>query len=222
MKVGFFGGSFDPPHCGHIALGRLAMERIGLDRVLIAPVGSQPLKREDSAPFPDRVAMVRLAIAKEPGMEVSLVDAPRSDGRPNYTVNTIKTLRSALNPKDTLYCLMGADSFLTIGKWHRSEVLLATCDFIVGSRPGFDLQKIAAALPERVSLVTEENSAPGYLVIGLRSESGRQSHLYLLPDLDEDISATEIRMELQAGVKAAIDPAVSDYIAKHGLYQDSK
>jgi nicotinate-nucleotide adenylyltransferase len=222
MKVGFFGGSFDPPHCGHIALARLAMERIGLDRVLIAPVGSQPLKREDSAPFTDRVEMVRLAIAKEPRMEVSLVDAPRSDGRPNYTVNTIKILRSALNPNDTLFCLMGADSFLTIGKWHRSEVLLATCDFIVGSRPGFDLQKIAAALPERVSLVTEASSAPGYLVIGLRSESGRQSHLYLLPDLDEDISATEIRMELQVGAKAAIDPAVSDYIAKHGLYQNSK
>src|SRR6201998_4734692 len=135
MKVGFFGGSFDPPHCGHIALARLAMERVGLDRVLIAPVGSQPLKREDSAPFTDRVAMVRLAIAKETRMEVSLVDAPRSDGRPNYTVNTIKTLRSALNPTDTLYCLMGADSFLTIGKWHRSEVLLATSDFIVVSRP---------------------------------------------------------------------------------------
>jgi nicotinate-nucleotide adenylyltransferase len=219
MKVGFFGGSFDPPHSGHVALARLAIARIGLDRVLIAPVGSQPLKREDSAPFADRVEMVRLAIAKEPRMELSLADAPRADGRPNYTADTIRSIRKSLKSEDVLYCLMGADSFLTIGKWHRSEELLAACDFIVGSRPGFDLRKIAAALPEKVSLAAEESSAPGYLVIGLRSAGGRQSRLYLLPDLDEDVSATEIRLELRAGARVAVDPAVSAYIARHGLYR---
>jgi len=219
MKVAFFGGSFDPPHCGHIALARLAIERLGLDRVLIAPVGAQPFKGDDAAPFPDRVAMVRLAIADEPGMEVSLADAPRPDGQPNYTVDTVKSLRRSLSPRDTLYCLMGADSFLTIGKWYRSEELLTACDFVVGSRPGFDLQKIAAALPEKVSLAAEENCAPGCLVIGLRGEDGRHSRLYLLTDLEEDISATEIRLELQAGADAAIEPAVAAYIQEHGLYR---
>ncbi|HEV2278858.1 MAG TPA: adenylyltransferase/cytidyltransferase family protein, partial [Acidobacteriaceae bacterium] len=81
MKIGFFGGSFDPPHRGHIALARLAIERLALDRVLLAPVGVQPLKRHrPQAGFDDRVAMTRLAIKGQPGLEVSLIDAPRTDG----------------------------------------------------------------------------------------------------------------------------------------------
>ena len=72
MKLALFGGSFDPPHRGHVALARLAMDRLRLDRVLIAPVGTQPLKHETAASFEDRVEMVRLAFADEPGMEVSL------------------------------------------------------------------------------------------------------------------------------------------------------
>jgi nicotinate-nucleotide adenylyltransferase len=221
MKVGFFGGSFDPPHRGHIALARLAIERLGLDQVLMAPVGTQPLKQEEAAssPYEDRVAMVRLAIAVEPRMEISLVDAPRADGRPNYTIDTVQNLRRALGPEDILYCLMGADSFLTIGRWHRSEDLLLSCDFVVGSRPGFDLQRIAAALPESVSLSAEENSPPGCLVIGLRGENGAHSRLYLLPDLAEDISATEIRSELRSRAQAEVDPAVAAYIEERGLYR---
>ncbi|MBB6145656.1 nicotinate-nucleotide adenylyltransferase [Silvibacterium bohemicum] len=220
MKVGFFGGSFDPPHRGHIALARLAIEQLELDRVLIAPVGTQPLKRDQGAatPFDDRVAMVQLAIAGEPRMEVSLVDAPRKDGRPNYTIDTVNELRQTLSPDDTLYCLMGADSFLTIGKWDRAGELLLLCNFVVGSRPGFNLQKVAAALPESVSLAAETGSAPGRLVIGLRGQNGKESRLCLLPDLAEDISATEIRSELRMGRPTSIDPAVAAYIQRHGLY----
>ena len=221
MKVAFFGGSFDPPHSGHIALARLAVERLDLDRVLIAPVGTQPLKGDDAAPFADRVAMVRLAIANEPRMEVSLVDAPRSDGRPNYTIDAVNNLRRSLNPEDQLFCLMGADSFLTIGKWYRSEELLTACDFVVGSRPGFDLRKVAAALPDTLSLAAEDIAIPGCLVIGLRGSEGRHSRLYLLMDVAEDVSATEIRLELQAGADAAIAPAVSAYIEDHRLYRNA-
>jgi len=222
MKVGFFGGSFDPPHRGHIALARLAIERLGLDRVLVAPVGSQPLKRGEaaSAPFEDRVAMVRLAVRSEPRMEVSLVDAPRPDGRPNYTLDSLQNLRKELNPGDHLYCLMGADAFLTIGKWHRAGDLLLSCDFVVGSRPGFDLSKIAATLPETVSLAAEENSTPGCLAIGLRGQDGSSSRLFLLTDLEQDISATEIRQELRSSAAAALDPAVTAYIAERKLYRD--
>jgi nicotinate-nucleotide adenylyltransferase len=226
MRVGFFGGSFDPPHRGHIALARLAQERLGLDRLLFAPVGAQPLKHEGrpSTPFEDRVAMVRLAIADEPGMEVSLADAPRADGRPNYTIDTIRLVRDSLKAGDSLFCLMGADSFLTIGKWHQSEDLLLGCDFVVASRPGFDLQKIAAALPGSISLAAEHSDLPGCLVIGLRDgrrgAAGEHSRLYLLPDLAEDISATEIRSELRARTHAEIPAPVADYIAAHRLYRE--
>jgi nicotinate-nucleotide adenylyltransferase len=234
MKVGFFGGSFDPPHRGHIALAKLAIERLGLDRVLIAPVGSQPLKRGQAtpSPFEDRVAMLRLALAHQPQMEVSLIDAPRPDGRPNYTIDALRRLLTELRPDDQLYCIMGADSFLTIGKWHRSRELLLLCNFVVASRPGFDLQKIAAALPESISLATGDDGSPGSLVIGLRGGE-RQSRLYLLTDLEQDVSATGIRQDLRAGPYAssdpdaasdpdrAIDPAVASYIAEHRLYRHS-
>src|SRR5271170_29244 len=121
MKVALFGGSFDPPHRGHAALARLAKDRLHLDRVLIAPVGTQPLKHEaTAASFEDRVEMARLAFAGDPGMEVSLIDAARADGRPNYTIDTLAELKRDLGAEDELFCLMGADSFLTIGKWYRA------------------------------------------------------------------------------------------------------
>src|SRR6185437_12483792 len=76
-RVAFFGGSFDPPHLGHLAVARAARDALRLDAVLFAPVGSQPLKPQGStAGFDDRLAMTRLAVAGERGFNVSLVDAP--------------------------------------------------------------------------------------------------------------------------------------------------
>jgi nicotinate-nucleotide adenylyltransferase len=117
---------------------------------------------------------------------------------------------------------MGADSFLTIGKWYRAAELLMTCDFIVGSRPGFDLGCLVAGLPESVSVATEEADLRGCLVLGLRGKGGGDSRLYLLPDLAEDVSATEVRTALSQGTiidaPRVLDPAVAKYIRKHRLY----
>jgi nicotinate-nucleotide adenylyltransferase len=229
MRVGLFGGSFDPPHHGHVALARLAMDRLRLDRILIAPVGTQPLKRDSpSSGFEDRVAMTRLAFDGEPGMEVSLADAPRADGRPNYTVDTVVALQRECKPGDRIFCLMGADSFLTIGKWYRGVELLLSCDFIVGARPGFDLGRLAAALPASISLASEEDGPSGCLTLGLRGADGESSRLYVLPDLAEDISATEIRAALgtvadtEKNSRNVLAPAVAKYIQTHGLYLNLK
>ena len=216
MKIGFFGGSFDPPHRGHIALARLAIDRLGLDRVLLAPVGVQPLKRRrPQAGFDDRVAMTRLAIDGQPGLELSLVDAPHPDNRPNYTLDTIRALRASLEGENRIYFLMGADSFLTIGQWHRAADLLFTCDMVVAARPGFDLNRLAVALPEGISA---ERTGPDELT--LRNDAGRTSHLCLLPDLAERASATEIRDSLERGESpdGMLDPRVEAYIRDHGLY----
>ncbi len=78
-RVAFFGGSFDPPHLGHVAVARAARDALRLDAVLFAPVGVQPLKPQGAtAGFDDRLEMTRLAVAGEPGFEVSLIDAPRA------------------------------------------------------------------------------------------------------------------------------------------------
>lgn len=220
MRVGLFGGSFDPPHYGHVALARLARERLELDRILVAPVASQPLKPE-LAPtnFADRVAMARLAFANEPGLEISLVDAPRPDGRSNYTLDTVRELRRSLGPQDALFCIMGADSFLTLGKWYRSAELVMACDFIVGARPGFDLSHAEGALPESVEAMQLPTPLPHTQLLEL-SREGHHSRLYLLMDLAEDVSASQIRSALRGKSESGrvLDPAVEQYIRAHRLY----
>jgi nicotinate-nucleotide adenylyltransferase len=225
MRIGFFGGSFDPPHRGHIALARLAMESVGLERVLFAPVGVQPLKRDrPQASFADRVEMTELAIAGEPGLELSLIDAPREDGRPNYTIDTVRGLKKTLAGGDEIFCLMGADSFLSIGKWYRAADLLVACDFVVAARPGFDLGKIAAALPASISVASCDAKSGDGLVLCLRGAGSGESKLYLLPDLEEPASASGIRESLKRGAEPRweLDPAVAAYIREHGLYRDRR
>jgi nicotinate-nucleotide adenylyltransferase len=225
VRLALFGGSFDPPHRGHVALARLAKDRLQLDRVLVAPVGAQPLKQEDTAvSFEERMEMVRLSFAGEPSMEISRIDEARADGRPNYTIDTVLALKRTLRVEDALFCLMGADSFLTIGKWYRAPELLVACDFIVGARPHFDLGRLAGALPESISVASEDADLPGCLMLGLRGKNGGRSRLYLLPDLAEDVSATEVRAALSRSAGAdgitrrVLNPAVEGYIQRHKLY----
>jgi len=221
MRIAFFGGTFDPPHCGHIAIARAAIRRLALDQVLVAPVGTQPLKGDSAhSSFEDRLAMVKLAVAEEPGLMASDVDAPLPNGQPNYTFDTLQRLRGQLQPTDMLFCLLGADSFLTLKSWHRCAELLVFCDFIVAGRPGFALKEINSALPEGVDNIGECQEA-GYTRFTLSGPSGQSSELFLLPDLDQDISATEIRAALAEGStpQTVLPSAVADYIRVHGLYR---
>jgi nicotinate-nucleotide adenylyltransferase len=221
MRIAFFGGTFDPPHCGHIAIARAAIRRLALDQVLVAPVGTQPLKGGSAhSSFEDRLAMVKLAVAEEPGLMASSVDAPLPNGQPNYTFDTLQRLRGQLQPADMLFCLLGADSFLTLKAWHRCAELLVFCDFIVAGRPGFSLQEVNSALPKGVDNVGECRDA-GCTRFTLSGPSGQSSELFLLPDLDQDISATEIRAALAEGStpQTVLPSSVADYIRVHGLYR---
>jgi nicotinate-nucleotide adenylyltransferase len=221
MRIAFFGGTFDPPHCGHIAIACAAITRLALDQVLVAPVGTQPLKGDSAhSSFEDRLAMVRLAVAAETGLTASNIDAPLPDGQPNYTVDTLQRLRSQLQPTDVLFCLLGADSFLTVRRWHQCAELLLFCDFIVAGRPGFSLEQINAALPKGV-VNTGEHRQAAFTRYTLSGPAGQSSGLFLLPDLDQDISATEIRGALAEGAEqqTVLAPAVAEYIRSHGLYR---
>jgi nicotinate-nucleotide adenylyltransferase len=221
MRIAFFGGTFDPPHCGHIAIARAAIRRLALDQVLVAPVGTQPFKAGSAhSSFEDRLAMVRLAVTGEPGLVASSIDAPLANGQLNYTFDTLHRLRSQLQSADTLFCLLGADSFLTVRSWHRCAELLVFCNFIVAGRPGFSLKEVHAALPEGVEN-TGERRETGYTRLTLSGPSGRSSELFLLPDLDKDISATEIRADLAEGStpQTVLPSTVAEYIRSHGLYR---
>jgi nicotinate-nucleotide adenylyltransferase len=221
-RIAFFGGSFDPPHLGHLAVARAARDAFHLDAVLFAPVGSQPLKPEgSSASFAERVAMTRLAIIGEPGFAVSLVDAPKSSGAgdalPNYTIDTLDTLHAEFKSDCILYCLMGADSFFGLRQWHCAAEIPYAAALIVASRPGQVLAGLQAALPEGLTLEAAPtrdrnesrpsesgpiDSGPSHSGIevhafNLINPAGQRAPFYLLPGLDVEISGTEIRAQMR-------------------------
>ncbi|KAA6463427.1 nicotinate (nicotinamide) nucleotide adenylyltransferase [Acidobacteria bacterium AB60] len=229
-RVAFFGGSFDPPHLGHLAIARAARAALCLDTVLFAPVGAQPLKPLGStAPFADRAEMTRLAIAGEPGFELSLLDAPTPEGRPNYTLDTLSRLRSQLGPHAALFCLMGADSFLSLRQWRGAAEIPFAATLIVASRPGQPLDDLAQRLGHGFSLeptglppacLPSDMAVRSYT---LRDPAGRTAPFHLLPDLDVEISASAIRAQAHAAASdhdpPLVPPAVSAYIRAHRLYQ---
>jgi len=230
-RVAFFGGSFDPPHLGHLAVARAARAALSLDTVLLAPVGAQPLKPLGAtASFETRLAMTRLAIAAEPGFAVSLADAPKASGEPNYTLETLLALRAGLPPESTLFCLMGADSFMALRHWRRSAQIPFAAPLIVASRPGQPLDDLRAALP--VGLTMEAAPSPNACAGGvemrrweLLNSAGERTPFYLLPGLNVDVSASEIRRQVRAALgspaaeHALLPLAVAEYIRIHGLYR---
>jgi nicotinate-nucleotide adenylyltransferase len=199
MRVALFGGSFDPPHHGHIAIATAAADVFDLDSVLFAPVGHQPLKPEAvPAPFADRLAMVELACRADSRFVVSDIDAPRSNGTPNYTVDTLAKLHEAI-PEERFFNLVGADSFFDLPRWHEPERLLELAEWIVVSRPGYPLADLSQ--------------------LGLTPY--QRGRVHLLQTVHEDVAATNLRERLEAGDPCAdvLSPAVSAYIQAHHLYR---
>jgi nicotinate-nucleotide adenylyltransferase len=229
-RVAFFGGSFDPPHRGHLTVARAAQTALGLDDVLFAPVGAQPLKLQGAtASFRDRLAMTRLAIADEPGFEISLADAPTEAGEPNFTLETLERLHADLGSDCTLFFLIGADSFFGLRQWHRAAEIPFAAPLIVASRPGQHLESIAAALPQGLTIEAAagtDTSRNGVEIRDflLRNTTGASAKLYLLPGLDIRISASEIREQLRetgqtANIRDLLPDAVAEYVLSHGLYR---
>jgi nicotinate-nucleotide adenylyltransferase len=215
MRVGLFGGSFDPPHVGHLAVARAAKEAAGLDRVLFAPVGLQPLKPEGAhASFADRVAMTKLAIRNDAGFEVSLLDAPRADGKPNYTVDLLERLRGEFGEGAELFLILGADSFGELKRWHRAVEIPMLAGLIVASRPWTDLREPGKMLPEGIRMEASKTEPNFYQ---LRNRVGEKGTLRVLPDVRYDVSATGVRNGMD---ELMMDGAVLAYVRAKGLYGD--
>ena len=198
-RFALFGGSFDPPHRGHLAIAGAAADAFGLRRVLFAPTARQPLKPGGAhASFADRLAMVALACRQDPRFVASPIDAPRPDHRPNYTVDTLTEL-GRQHPGVELYAIAGADSFLDLPRWHEASRLFALAEWIVVSRPGFDLGRLDD--------------------LGLTA--GQRARVHVLPGVADPASATDLRERLAAGLDAAdlLLPEVADYIREHQLYR---
>lgn len=203
MRLGFFGGSFDPPHRGHLAIAQAALDAFALDRVLLAPTGRQPLKPVGSAAsFADRLAMAAILCADTPKLEPSALDTPRSDGALNYTIDTLNQLRAELSSEDSLFVLVGADAFLDLPRWRDPKGLLDAAEWIVVSRPGVGSVDLDAILGS------------------LDASPAQVERVHLLNGVDDPASATDIRALLRAGddCSSLLTPGVLEYIREHHLY----
>jgi nicotinate-nucleotide adenylyltransferase len=238
MNIGLFGGSFDPIHRGHLALAQTAASRYSLRQVLFVPANVPPHKQKQPlTAFIHRYAMVALGTRDERGFVPSLLEAAagttaelRSAGRTNasvptqdganYSIDTVRRLKQALKKSDRLFFLIGIDAFRDVAKWREARALLAECDFVVASRPGYSLRDVAEALPEdlrppaAVTRPFHKQPAKGDLVLpGVT--------LHLLEGVNQSVSATAIRAAAAQGKPLGrwLVPPVADYVRKHGLYR---
>jgi nicotinate-nucleotide adenylyltransferase len=223
MNIGFFGGTFDPIHNGHLALARAAQERFELGRTYFVPASVPPHKQNAArASYFDRYAMVVLATMSEKTFVPSQLEAPGTNATegPNYSIDTLRRLKQKLKKADRLFFLIGIDAFKDVAKWHQADAVLGECPFIVASRPGYSLADVANALPAKLrpkASVTKpfaKLAATGDLVLpGVA--------IHLLDNVQQNISATVIR-EAVSGKRSLgrfVDPAVAEYIKKMELYK---
>ncbi|MCA1684557.1 MAG: nicotinate-nucleotide adenylyltransferase [Planctomycetia bacterium] len=146
MRLGLFGGTFDPIHLGHLVLAEQCREACGLDAVWFVVAGSPPHKPGERTAAGDRLEMVRIAVAGHPAFSVSEVETRRPG--PHYSVDTLAAVRRD-HPGDDLFFLIGADSLTDLPQWRQPEEIARLATVVVVNRPGIDLGATAGApLPD--------------------------------------------------------------------------
>lgn len=211
-RIGLFGGTFDPVHCGHLAIADQAAAALRLDRLLFIPAPDPPHKRQTAASYGQRVAMLERALADRSRFAVSLIEAELA--APSYTVDTLLELRRRMCGQ--FYFLIGADSLLDLHRWHRHEELLQLTKFVVISRPGLEM----AAVRQAIERLSGGGFAPDASQMRWQRADGAELVL-LINTLQEDVSSSMIRAQLrQGGQPEGLDRRVAEYIAREGLYHD--
>lgn len=216
MRVGLLGGTFDPPHIGHILAASDAYEALRLDRVLFVPAAQQPFKAHlpngpevvstARASAPDRLEMVRLAIAHDERFDVSAIEIER--GGLSYTVETLSELAER-SPEDTWFLLLGADVLAMFAKWRQPERILQLATLAVFTRPSDESGDARSAWSATCEqwMVTH-GRAPERSPVFLDSRR-------------VDVSSTEVRERVATGrsIHGFVPDAVEQYITARGLYR---
>ena len=216
VRIGAYGGTFDPIHYGHIEIARLAVRRFGLDELLLIPAYRPPHKRLDAITGAShRYEMANLAVASEPRITVSRLelDAPE---RP-YTVQTMARLRAEYGLHAKLFFVMGADSFQDIPKWREWERLIASVNLIVVTRPGHAVTADHLPAAARARVVNARDTKDGSRLI----REGDECFIYVVDEVYLDISSTGIRRRVRDGesLEGLTPPGVVAYIERHNLYR---
>lgn len=193
-KIGILGGTFDPPHIGHIALAEQTKKALKLAEMLIIPTYKPPLKKDEASPFGARFEMTKLAFADRDGFAVS--DIEKKLGGVSYTINTIRALKEIYPQKTEFYLIIGGDQLFSIEKWYRYEAILKECHVVAVTRGDIsytDMQEYANELG-RVKVLNTD-----------------------IPD----VSSHTVREKLAAGedVSGLVPAGVLEYIGSEGLYR---
>lgn len=219
-SLGILGGTFNPPHLGHLAVARHARQELGLERVLLVPAHTAPYKSSGSDaggsggvagsdPGPQhRLRMCQLAVAGDEGLAVSAVEVER--GGLSYTVDTLRSIHAS-HPSAQLTFIVGADTASTLGSWREPAQLLELAQLAVATRDGTARQRVLDALA-----AVESTSADGS--VDHSNTAGSVSFLEM-PAIE--VSSSQVRERVARGeaIDQLVGPAVADYIAAHQLYR---
>lgn len=213
MKIGLFGGTFDPIHWGHLRSAEEVSETYALDRVYFIPASIPPHKRgQTTTPARDRLHMVRLAVARNPRFSASTIEMSRLGV--SYSIDTIRQFAANKRKGDSLYFIIGLDAFREIGTWKDFADIFPLCHFIVTSRPGSKehdpLKGTGVAVKKHFCYDFHKKS--------YRHRSG--TRIFFIELTDIAISASEIRALVKRGksIRYLVPAAVEKYIKRRGLY----
>jgi nicotinate-nucleotide adenylyltransferase len=195
-RIGILGGTFNPPHLGHLALARSARDELQLDRVALIPTHSAPHKPDELDPGPEhRLAMCRLLVADEEATSACALEIER--GGVSYTVESLRALHAA-HPDAQLTFVVGADVAGTIGSWRDPCAVLQLARLAVAARAGAARRRVLAAVDAL--------------------DASADVRFLAMPAID--ISSSMVRRRVMWGepIERLVGPAVAGYIAEHGLY----
>jgi nicotinate-nucleotide adenylyltransferase len=196
MRLGLFGGTFDPIHLGHLILAEQCREACRLDRVWFVVAGSPPHKQGERTPVAHRIEMARIAIAGHPAFEVSEIEAERPG--PHYSVDTLQVVRRE-RPNDELFFLIGADSLVDLPTWRDPAAIARLATIVVVNRPG----------------IAEENSC----VTPLFGRDVNDLQFVTIPSIGIASKFIRERVAQRRTIRYLIPRGVEAYIETYGLYR---
>jgi nicotinate-nucleotide adenylyltransferase len=221
MKIGLFGGAFNPPHRCHLAIAAQTRDRLYLDRIVFIPSGDPPHKGPESlAPAAHRLEMVRRAIAGDPSFTLSEAEIRRS--AKSYTIETVGLFRNEYGPDAELFFLIGLDAFLDLPNWRQPGDLLRACHFVVVSRPGnlfrtlLDLSLLPPVAPAAMAALDAGRQDR----LDVPIPGGTLLILLRLPPCDASASDIRARLRKRASVAGLLPVGVESYILQANLYRE--
>ena len=213
MRLGLFGGTFNPIHVGHLRAAVEVLEAFNLDKLLLIPSAYPPHKSADQvANAEDRLEMVRLAIKGVPSLEVSDVELARQG--PSYTIETLRYFQDQYGPGSEIHFIVGQDAFSEITTWKSYKELFSTANFIVMTRPGSKLSSIEHFIHAHISDAYQYD--PGLNQYMHPEWCG----IFCVDITHIDVSASGIRDRIKHGrpIRFLVPDTVEAFIVEKGLY----